>query len=263
MIHLLVLIGLILILSLTFVLFNLTLQLIVFLGSFVGFIVIAFVLTVIVLNFVVMVIEKDKYSDVQRWKFIMWLVNWATPLLTFSKTEVEGLEKLDETRVARGVIYANHQSIVDVFSIVKSVKRRHAYIAKKEIGNIFLLSRAMRMIDCGFLDRQNPRAAVKTITEAVKVVKRGILMVIFPEGTREILAPMDTFKAGSFKVALKAQADIIPMTIYNSYEVIRRWPLPTTVRIKIHDPIPYDAYKDMETREIASMVEAIVKQDLL
>jgi len=224
---------------------------------------ILFILIVLALNTYFIELGKEKYTDVDRWNFISWMTSWAVPLLTFSRTEMEGLEKLDKETLETGVIYGNHHSIFDIIAFIKKVKRQHAYIAKIEIGRIFLLNRGMRLIRCGFLDRDNPRAAVKTISEATKTVKEGILMVIFPEGTRAIKAPVGTFKAGSFKVATKAKAAIVPMTIYNSEMVGKRWPLPTTVKIKIHDPIPYEAYKDMDTSEIAEMVETIVKQDLL
>ncbi|MCL1989735.1 MAG: 1-acyl-sn-glycerol-3-phosphate acyltransferase [Defluviitaleaceae bacterium] len=223
----------------------------------------AFIATVLILNLCLIELKKEKYTDGDRWKFVSWLTNWAVPLLTFSKTEVDGLEKLDHDHLETGVIYANHYSIFDIFALLKAVKRQHAYIAKKEIGKIFLLNRGMRLMKCGFLDRDDPRAAVKTISEAIQTVKLGILMVIFPEGTRKIHAPLGSFKAGSFKVAVKAKASIVPVTIYNSHLVGKRWPRPTTVQIKVHDPIPYDVYKEMDTPEIAEMVEKIVKQELL
>lgn len=222
-----------------------------------------FIAIVLALNTCFAELGKEKYTDADRWKFISWLTDWAVPLLTFSRTEMEGLEKLSKENLETGVIYANHLSIFDIFAFIKTVKRQHAYIAKIEIGRIFLLNRGMRLIRCGFLDRDNPRAAVKTINEAVKTVKEGILMVIFPEGTRAIKAPIGTFKAGSFKVAMKAKAAIVPVTFYNSHIVGKRWPLSTTIKIKVHDPIPYEAYKEMDTSEIAEMVEKIVKQALL
>ena len=238
-------------------------QVLIILGLILLGIVVAFIAAVLALNAYYIRLESDKYSDADRWKFTSWLTNWAVPLLTFSKTEMEGIEKLDKATLETGVLYANHHSIFDIFSFIKTVKRQHAYIAKKEIGNIFLLHRGMRAIRCGFLDRDNPRDAVKTINDAVKTVKEGILMVIFPEGTRMVKGPIGSFKAGSFKVATKAKAPIVPMTIYNSEMLGKRWPRPTTVKIKIHDPIPYETYKDMDTPEIAEMVERIVKEELL
>ena len=238
-------------------------QLLIIIGWVLLGIVVAFITIVLALNTYFIELKKDKYTDADRWKFVSWLTGWAVPLLTFSRTEMEGLEKLSEENIKTGVIYANHHSIFDIFAIVKTVKRQHAYIAKIEIGKIFLLNRGMRLIRCGFLDRDNPRAAVKTINEAVKAVKEGILMVVFPEGTRAIGAPVGTFKAGSFKIAVKAKADIVPMTVYNSQMVGKRWPLPTTIKVKVHDPIPYEIYEDMDTLELAEMIEKIVKQDLL
>jgi len=234
-------------------------QLLIIIGLLILFVAVAFIVTVVILNGHFIRLGSEKYTDEDRWKFISWLTNWAVPLLTLSKTEIDGLEKLDKGVLETGVIYANHHSIFDIFSFIKTVKRQHAYIAKKEIGKIFLLNRGMRLIRCGFLDRDNPRDAVKTINDAVKTVKEGILMVIFPEGTRVVKGPVGLFKAGSFKVALKAKAPIVPMTIFDSELVGKRWPRSTTVKIKIHDPIPYDVYKDMETAKIALMVEEIVK----
>ena len=220
-------------------------------------------LTVVLLNFRLMQLKNDKYTDADRWNFVKWLTSWAVPLLTFSRTEMEGLEKLSEENLKTGVLYANHHSIFDIFAILNVLKRQHAYIAKAEIGRIFLLSRGMRLVRCGFLDRDDSRAAVKTMSEAVKTVKEGILMIIFPEGTRVVNGPIGMFKAGSFRVAKKAKADIVPMTIYNSHLVGKRWPIPTTVKIKVHDPIPYEVYQEMDTPDIAIMVEKIVKQELL
>jgi len=206
---------------------------------------------------------KAKYTDIDRWNFISWLTSWGIPLMTFSRTDVEGLEKLSEEQVKTGVIYANHHSIFDVFALLTALKRRHSYISKIEISKVFFLNRGMQLIRCGFLDRSNPRAAVATVNNAVEIVKEGVLMVVFPEGTREVNAPLGKFKAGSFKIATKAKADIIPMTIYNSQLVGKRWPRPTTVKIKIHDPIAYEVYKNLDTPQIADMVERIVKQDLV
>ena len=219
-----------------------------------------FAIIVITLNTCFIFLKnEEKYTDLQRFKFISWMVSWATPLLTFSKVEMEGYEILNQ--VKRGIIYANHPSAFDVFALLKKIKRPHTYIAKAELSQMFFLRRGMPLIKCVLLDDDNPRSAVKTINDAAKNVKEGLLTVIFPEGKRLVNAPIGVFKAGSFKVALKSKADIIPMTIYNTHLVKERWPRPTIIKIKVHEPIPYEAYKDMDTSKIAEMVETIVKRE--
>lgn len=219
---------------------------------------VALFLAVLNINFIRL--KNDKYSSVRQFKAVSRITSWGVPLVTNTKIKIDGLALLDQ--VEMGVIYANHQSYFDIFSLLKGLKRPHGYIAKKEMEKFPIVNNGMRLIQCGFLDRDDNRSAAKVILEAIKTVKTGHLMVIFPEGTRQVNAPMGHFKAGSFKVATKAKASIIPMTIYNTFEVGKRWPRPTTIKIKIHTPISYDQYKEMATHEIAEMVEKIVKQDL-
>ena len=63
----------------------------------------------------------------------------------------------------------------------------------------------MRLIQCRFIDSTDVRQSVRVISAAAKSVKEGHLMVLFPEGTRMVQAEVGSFKAGSFKLAQKAE----------------------------------------------------------
>ena len=229
-------------------------------STVIGSIILLIGIAILLVNFWFIQLAKEKYTDAYRWKCIKWIVSWAVPLLFFAKTEIEGLEKLDLHEKA--VVYANHRSLFDIVAFIQGVKRPHGYIAKHEIGKVFLLKRGMPLIKCEFLDRSDDRAAVKVILNAIKTVKSGHMMVIFPEGTRAIGLPIGMFKAGSFKVAQKAQAAIVPVTFYNTETLPTRWPRKMVFKVKVHDPIPYENYADMQTPDVAMMVEKIVKADL-
>ena len=223
-------------------------------------VVILAVVVVLCVNARVQQLKNEKYTNKERFDFISWVVSWAIPLLFNVKVNAKGLEKLEA--VEHGVIYANHQSNIDIVTMLKAIKKPHGYVAKKELDNIFLLSDSMRLIQCQFMDRTDVRQSVKVISTAAKSVKEGHLMVIFPEGTRMIQAEIGSFKAGSFKLAQKAKADIIPVTIYNSYEVAKRWPRRTVINMEIHDPIPYETYEALSTNEICEQVEQIIKSPM-
>ena len=218
------------------------------------------VIVVLCVNARVQQLKGDQYSNTERFNFISWVVSWAIPLIFRVRVEAKGLEKLDT--IEHGVIYANHQSNLDIVAMLKVIKRPHGYVAKKELDHIFLLSDAMRLIQCQFMDRNDVRQSVKVISAAAKSVKEGHLMVIFPEGTRMVRAEVGTFKAGSFKLAQKAKAAIIPVTIYNSYEVAKRWPRRTVIRLEVHDPIPYETYAELPTHDVCEEVEALIKKPL-
>lgn len=226
----------------------------------IGAFILILILVVLMVNFRIQQLKNDKYSTTEKFSFISWVVSWAIPLFFNVRVEVEGLEKLDS--IEHGVIYANHQSNFDIVAMLKAIKRPHGYVAKKELDHIFLLSDGMRLIQCQFMDRTDVRQSVKVISSAAKTVKEGHLMVIFPEGTRMVKGEMGSFKAGSFKLAQKAKADIIPVTIYNSYEVAKRWPRPTVVKMKIHDAIPFEEYSELATNDVCEKVEKIIKESL-
>ncbi len=232
----------------------------IILGVLLAIVVVA-IIVVLCVNVRVQQLKDEKYSNQERFAFISWVVSWAIPLLVNVKVNAKGLEKLE--LVEHGVIYANHQSNIDIVTMLKAIKKPHGYVAKKELDNIFLLSDSMRLIQCQFMDRTDVRQSVKVISAAAKSVKEGHLMVIFPEGTRMVKGEMGSFKAGSFKLAQKAKADIIPVTIYNSYEVSKRWPRRTVINMEIHNPIPYEVYEALSTNEICEQVEQIIKDPLV
>lgn len=203
---------------------------------------------------------KDKYTQKQRDDFVFWVTDFLIPIIFRIRVNIKGLEHLKGSEKA--VLFPNHQSLMDIPVLLNGVKRPHGYVAKKELDNIFLISQGMRLIRCEFMDRQDPRQSIKTISNASKTVKEGHMMVIFPEGTRMVRGEMGLFKAGSFKVAQKAGADIFPVTIYNTPEVSKRWPRKTTVEVEIHPPLTSEMYAGLSTAEMASTVEATVKSKL-
>ena len=232
-------------------------------GLLIGLVTILVIIGLVVLFVYLRVkqLANEAYTDEQRFKFVSWLLSWGAPLLFNVSVEVENAHYLDE--VETGVIFGNHQSNFDIIALLKGIKRRHGYVSKKELDHIFLLSDAMRLIKCEFMDRTDVRQSVKVISSAAKTAATGHLMVIFPEGTREINASVGTFKAGSFKLAQKAKAAIIPITIFNSYEVEKRFPRRTKIKIKVHQPMTYDMYSHLSTNEICEQVERIIKAPLM
>ena len=75
----------------------------------------------------------------------------------------------------------------------------------------------MERLHCMFLDRDDVRQGLQVILTAIDLIKSGISVTVFPEGTRnkenDTMLP---FKEGSFKIAQKTKCPIVPMAITNS-----------------------------------------------
>ncbi len=94
---------------------------------------------------------------------------------------VEGMENLPS---GGAVLVANHQSVVDIPMLLSAFPRPVRFLAKRELGEIPLFGKAMAAAGNLFVDRDDPRDAVRMLREAGARLRDGRLVVVFPEGTR-------------------------------------------------------------------------------
>jgi 1-acyl-sn-glycerol-3-phosphate acyltransferase len=139
------------------------------------------------------------------------------------------------------VVMPNHLSSVDIWSVFLAVPVPLRFIAKKQLGQIPLFGWAMRAGRFIFIDRQNAASARRSIDQAATRIRNGSSVVIFPEGTRSRDGKLGAFKKGGFHLAVNSGAQIVPVAIRGSREVMPRGSLmmrPGVVEIEIGTPIP-------------------------
>lgn len=173
--------------------------------------------------------------------------------------EVTGEEHIPtDTAVA---FVANHQGYFDIPILLGYVNKPKAFISKIEILKVPLLSGWMKLMQCTFLDRKNMRQSVKAMEEAVNTVKKGYSLVIFPEGTRSRGGPVAEFKAGSFRLAIKAGVPVVPVTIDGSwhiYEERKKLGKNATVKVTVHPAIPTAGLSREDIAALPEKVRAVV-----
>ena len=109
----------------------------------------------------------------------------------------------------------------------------------KEMKKVPIVRDWMEMIKCTF-DRDSARKSMEAILKAIETVKSGHSMVIYPEGTRNKGYLELEFKAGSFKLATKSHAPIVPAVVEGSYKLFEanhRKIKPATVYLSFLAPI--------------------------
>jgi 1-acyl-sn-glycerol-3-phosphate acyltransferase len=153
------------------------------------------------------------------------------------------LERIDHSDAAPGevmLIVSNHQANFDIPLLAGYAGRSCGFVAKKELANLPLLSRWMRLSGCIFLDREDKRKQVAQVRETIETLKRGQSMVIFPEGTRSGSDDMGPFAKGSLNIAQKAGVRIQPVTLQGTWRLKTKgkFLLPgANVRMVLHPPI--------------------------
>lgn len=118
------------------------------------------------------------------------------------------------------VLYiGNHRSYFDIIMTYARVPRLTSYISKQEVNKVPIFRIWMRYLHCLFLNRDDLKEGLKVILNAIELIKNGISVCIFPEGTRSKDGSLLPFKEGSFKIAHKTGCLIQPFAITNSSAV--------------------------------------------
>lgn len=205
----------------------------------------------------IFIVGKTRYDNKISHRILYQLLNFVRIILRI-KLEVVGKENIPNETF---VVYGNHKSNCDVILVYLAYKKVMSAVAKKELASIPILKNIMKNFEVVPLDRENEREGVKAILRAIKLVKGGYNMIIFPEGgvkTREY-ETMVGFKAGSFKLATKAQAVVSPISIIGSSKISKNYPWhKTKVKIIIHKPIPKEVYEKENTFNLGEEVQEII-----
>ena len=174
---------------------------------------------------------------------------WGRNLLKVAHipVQVEGLEHLAPGQAY--VFAANHRSNFDIFALVAVLPGRFLWVAKKSLFHIPILGQALIRMGSIPVDRDNLRSAVQSLDRATAIVKRGVPLMIFPEGTRATTRELLPFKKGVFIMAIKAGQPIVPVSISGTRFIqppgtIRMKPGP--IKVVISPPIAPHTFRRKE-----------------
>lgn len=148
--------------------------------------------------------------------FVMKLIDCEVEVL------YEDYDDYKEVENAPFVVISNHQSFVDIPLLLGYFPKSIGFVAKKEIRNWLIFNFWMDRAQCVFLDRKNPKRALSSMKEAMKSIKNGNSIVIFPEGTRSSEGEVGEFKKGSFKLATSTKVPIVPVAIDGTFDVMNK-----------------------------------------
>ena len=115
-----------------------------------------------------------------------------------------GLEKVPTE--GRFVLVCNHLFIADPCVLLHCFpKSQLAFVTKQENQKLFVVGKVMHKILCQPIDRENDRAALKTIIKCIQLLKDDEASVaVFPEGYTSKDGKLHHFRSGVFKIAQKA-----------------------------------------------------------
>lgn len=193
-----------------------------------------------------------------------WVENISKALgYTF---EVFGEDNIPAPEDGPFMIYSNHQSFADIPAALWLMKDhgQMGFVAKDDWRRFSILRDAIDYTRSIFLVRENPKEAVRALSEAKKILSQGFNMCIFPEGTRSKGPEMGEFKAGAFKFAEKAKVPILPVTISGSYKFFEEkgdW-RPAHIKVTAHPLVHIEKMSREEQHGAAKQIEETIRSAL-
>lgn len=156
-----------------------------------------------------------------------------------------GVKRPDNSSVPNDggiIVAANHTSLLDAVFIAIAVKRKLTFMAKKELFGFKPFGKLISALGAFPVDRgNNDIAAVKT---AVKLLRGGHAMLLFPQGTRCKRADNVSAKHGAVRLAILTGAPILPVYVSEGHRIFGK-----RGYVKIGSPIDYSAYKKAHPEE--------------
>lgn len=167
------------------------------------------------------------------------------------------------------ILVVNHQSMFDIPILTAILFSNFPkYVSKKELARgIPSISFNLRRGGNALIDRGDREQAVAAIEElGRRAARRGVSVVIYPEGTRARSGEMRPFKPAGTLALLAAAPDlaVVPVTIDGSWELLRHGlrPVPFGTLVRVRVGAPHARTHDEDREALLARVEAEIRQTL-
>jgi putative phosphoserine phosphatase / 1-acylglycerol-3-phosphate O-acyltransferase len=190
---------------------------------------------------------------------------WPGTVLALSgvKLNVTGAEHLTERRPA--VFLFNLRSQVDVFLVAALVKDNWTGVATKELQSSRVFGQLGKLLDAAFVDREDPGTEIAALKSLETATRKGLSILITPEGTRLDTRSVGPFSRKAFLMAMATGLPIVPIVIRNSELVATRNAAklnPGTVDIAVLPPVSVENWTLRNLRQRTAQIRAAYVQTL-
>jgi len=160
----------------------------------------------------------DRNGRIQHNFARLW--SWLIMKTILSPVKVTGLDvgKIDNSKPR---VYAvTHASALDIPILYVNLPFQFRIIFKSELLGYPFIGWHLKRSGQVCINQQNPAASIGAIKSALRSLRRGMPLVIFPEGGRTRDGQIQPFLPGAFFLAIKAQADIVPIALMDTFDLL-------------------------------------------
>jgi 1-acyl-sn-glycerol-3-phosphate acyltransferase len=199
----------------------------------------------------------DGSGRVQHW----FARTWATIILKTMgiRVRVEGAEHI--TGLPSAVYAANHLSALDIPVLYSSLPGQFRIMAKRELFRYPFLGWYLKRSGQIPIVYGDAHASLKSLNRAGDALRKGMPLMVFPEGGRSATGRLQPFMGGAFFVAIRAQVPVVPLAIVGTYEMLpinSFHTLSGEVALVIGEPIPTAGLRLRDMEKLSAQVKQAI-----
>jgi 1-acyl-sn-glycerol-3-phosphate acyltransferase len=179
-----------------------------------------------------------------------------------SRLKITGKENIPKNRPV--VFVSNHQGHMDSLIIHGFIRRPKGFVTITKFQKTPILRTWMKYMGCVFLDKSDIRQSLGCINQAADNLKRGLSMVVFPEGKLNDGKETLKFEKGWLRLVTKSGVPVVPITLRNTYKALSyngKGMHPTKIDCIISKPIEtYNIDKANENEFMQNLRTTILAQ---
>ncbi len=158
------------------------------------------------------------------------------------------------------LVCSNHQSFFDPMLVGMGFRRRLNYLARKTLFRFFAFRWLIEFLDAIPIDREG--GGLGGLKETLKRLKRGELVLIFPEGTRTRDGEVAALKPGFVALARRSKTPLLPVAVDGAYEAWPReakFPRRSRVSVSIGPPMMPEYVRTLTDEQLVAELERRIR----
>ncbi len=205
----------------------------------------------------------DRSGRVQHNLARFW--SWLIMKTILSPVKVIGMNHVaagEPSRAGEGrprVFAVTHASALDIPILYVYLPFQFRIVFKSELLAYPFVGWHLKRSGQVCINQQNPAASIGAVKSALRSLRNGMPLVIFPEGGRTRDGELQPFLPGAFFLAIKAQADIVPIALVGTFDLL---PMNTyhikcqPLEMRVGEPIPTEGLTLRDTDKVSAQVKA-------
>jgi len=179
------------------------------------------------------------------------------------ETDADKGNHADKAGPSKPRVYAvTHASALDIPILYVYLPFQFRIIFKSELLSYPFTGWHLKRSGQVCINQQNPAASIGSVKSALRSLRNGMPLVIFPEGGRTRDGELQPFLPGAFFLAIKAQADIVPIALVGTFDLL---PMNTyhikcqPLEMRVGEAIPTAGLTAHDTDKVSAQVKSAIE----